>query len=127
MKKYKSFSAFLVALAIGFGAFGAHILNPGLEEKYIRTLSTANLYFLFHSLAMFTIAASWDKKEASILKKSYWILFSGVAFFSGSLYIIVLSNYFSFDLPLLVGPCTPLGGLLLIIGWLSIAYFYFTD
>ena len=127
MKRYKSFSAFLIALAIGIGAFGAHVLNPGLEERYIRTLSTANLYFLFHSLALFTIALNAEKNNVSFLKRSYWILFIGVFFFSGSLYIIVLSNYFDFDLPSIVGPCTPAGGLLLIVGWIYVAYSFFVD
>ena len=120
-------SCFLIATAIGFGAFGAHILNPGLEEKYVRTLSTANLYFLFHGLGLLVLASLMNPTNIAFLKWSYWILVVGIVLFSGSLYAIVLSKFWDFALPDFVGPCTPFGGMLFIIGWLSTSYGFLKD
>jgi len=120
-------SCFLIATAIGLGAFGAHILNPGLEEKYVRTLSTANLYFLFHGLGLFVLASLMNPTNIAFLKWSYWILVVGIVLFSGSLYGIVLSKFWGFALPGFVGPCTPIGGMFFMIGWLSVGYGFLKD
>jgi len=116
-----AFSAFLIALAISMGAFGAHILNPGLEAKYIRTLGTANLYFLFHSFGLFTISLYGNINSNRLIRTAYSIMLMGIVLFSGSLYWIVLSKFAGFALPSFVGPLTPIGGLAFIASWLMIS------
>lgn len=114
--KYITLASILIAISIGIGAFGAHILNPGLEDKYVRTLATANLYFMVMSVALFGIGALI--RRIPELRSPYWLILFGVICFSGSLYIIVLSKFWNTDVPSIVGPITPIGGILMIIGWL---------
>jgi len=114
-KKYLLISTLLIALSITFGAFGAHILNPGLEDKYVRTLSTANQYLMVMSVALFALGILVERIPS--LDKSFYLILAGVIFFSGSLYIIVLCKYYGSDIPGIVGPITPIGGLLMILGW----------
>ena len=123
--KYSGLSALLVAMAIAIGAFGAHVINPGLEEKYIRTMGTANLYFLFHALALIIISSNTEFQSQRRLRMVFTLVLIGIILFSGSLYWIVLCHYCDFVLPSFVGPLTPIGGLCFIAAWLLLAFHYF--
>ncbi len=116
-------SALLIGFSIVLGAFGAHILNPGLEEKYIRTLATANQYFIINSIGLLLISTLDISVRNTRL--AYLLITLGVICFSGSLYGIVLCKYFDHAVPFILGPITPIGGLLLIFGWVTIAFTYF--
>jgi uncharacterized membrane protein YgdD (TMEM256/DUF423 family) len=120
--RYLAFSAFLIALSIAFGAFGAHILNPGLSEKYVNTLGTANQYFMINAVGMLVISTL--NMQSRSLRLVFLTVFLGILLFSGSLYIIVLCKYFNVDVPFIIGPLTPIGGLLLMIGWICLAIHY---
>ncbi len=109
-------AAFLVAGLVGFlgialGAFGAHALKDVLQLHHSRMIwNTAVLYHLIHAPVLLWLAG---RKTVSVLPM---ILFTcGILFFSGSLYALALS-----DISWL-GMITPLGGLLLMAGWLWIA------
>ena len=108
----KKISALLGALAIALGAFGAHALNDRLiETGRLEIWKTASLYHLVHAVLLFLIASlgNW--------KKGPWLLlFSGTLIFSGSLYLLCLTPFNW------LGAITPIGGTLLIIGWLSLAF-----
>lgn len=101
-------SAVLGALAVGLGAFGAHGLETYLTETgRTGTWETAVLYHLVHAavLLLLSLMRPW-RPEA-------WIsLALGLVIFSGSLYILCLSQQ------TWLGAITPIGGLLLIAGWL---------
>lgn len=103
-------SAILGALAIALGAFGAHALEDLLETTdRAGTWQTASLYHLVHSVVLVWLATlrCWDKARAA------WIcIFSGVVIFSGSLYLLCLTQTGW------LGAITPVGGLLMIAGWL---------
>ncbi|MEI9896956.1 MAG: DUF423 domain-containing protein [Chthoniobacter sp.] len=104
---------FRSAAAIGFlgvilGALGAHKLKPALSAHGTADLwETAVLYQLLHVVALLALAAT---DRASRLLAILWI--AGVVCFSGSLYVLSLS-----ELQAYLWPVTPLGGLLFLIGW----------
>lgn len=102
----------LGALSVMIGAFGAHGLRPILTEYgRIETFETAVKYQFYHTLALLAIGiidARWSQKLFSYAAYS---MFIGVIIFSGSLYILCLTNT-----PIL-GAITPFGGVLLIVGW----------
>lgn len=123
-KKYMAISSFLLALSIGLGAFGAHIITPGLDEKYIRTLDTANHYLFVHSVALLVLASIMDSLNSTVIRKIYIGIVLAVILFSGSLYFIVLSNYFSFGVPWYIGILTPIGGTVFIISWVSLGLYF---
>ena len=120
---YTGLAALMVALAIALGAFGAHILNPGLAPKYVGTLGTANQYNLIISIALLFIG--YMTHQYGQLKTPYWIILIGLVFFCGSLYTIVGCKYLDIKIPFIAGPMTPVGGMLMIIGWIWVAKIFY--
>ena len=96
------------ASAVLLGAFGAHALSKFADAKQLSTWATASHYHLLHS-AVLLFAAS-QRKTASC-----YLLASGMAIFSGSLYLLVLTDR------RWLGAITPIGGLLLTAGWAALA------
>jgi uncharacterized membrane protein YgdD (TMEM256/DUF423 family) len=115
-KKYFVISAVLMALAVGLGAFGAHILSSMLSPKALETFKTGVHYHMIHAIGILVttlVAAQWGTD-----KKLLWanrLFLSGIILFSGSLYGLSLTGAKWF------GPITPLGGVSFIAGWLTFA------
>lgn len=106
------------ALAVVFGAFGAHALEPLLVETgRLDTYETAVSYHFYHSLALLMLGALShvypDKKR---LVTSAWFFIAGILIFSGSLYALCLSQI------TWLGAITPLGGLAFILGWVLLFF-----
>ncbi|GAA5510808.1 DUF423 domain-containing protein [Novipirellula caenicola] len=110
------------ALAVLFGAFGAHGLpdflqSRGLDAETIIKRSgqfdVAARYHLVHAVVLLVIAAIPFGSDR-IRRVAAWLMLLGILFFSGSLYLLVALNT-----PWL-GAVTPIGGLLWIAGWLSL-------
>ncbi len=130
--------AILAGLAVVFGAFGAHGLEgrladiygdevktiAGLEVpatyKYLRDFNTAAEYQMYHALGLLAlgIAASQAASVRSSHKVAAWCFVLGIALFSGSLYVLVLTGM------RWLGAITPIGGTLMIIGWVAFAVAY---
>jgi len=102
-------SAIFGALAVVAGAFGAHALAERIPSTSLEVWKTAVLYQFIHVLAILSL-------KAHVRTILYW--FSGILLFSGSLYVLSTSGLHSVNLSWL-GPVTPIGGLLFILGWLS--------
>ena len=108
------------ALSVIFGAFGAHLLKQYLNPEVMSTFQTGVTYQFYHSLALL-ITGILHKRYPSI-----WIQWAGRFFvvgtilFSGSLYLLALLKTIK-DIGLGgFGLLTPLGGLLLISGWICL-------
>jgi uncharacterized membrane protein YgdD (TMEM256/DUF423 family) len=97
-----------------FGAFGAHLLEDLLTPEELANWDTAVRYQLVHALALIAFGLFGERTSG----KDYpgVLLFFGSFFFSASLYALC----FGFA-PKLMGPITPLGGLMMIGGWLGFA------
>ncbi len=99
-------------LGVVFGAFGAHALRARLSAEMLAIWRTAVEYQFYHALALGLIGLLLRQAGASRLLDAAGACFAlGVLIFSGSLYVLALS-----DLRVL-GAITPIGGLLFIIGW----------
>jgi len=104
-------SALLGAAAVLAGAFGAHGLKAILSPEQLLTWKTASSYQLVHAVLLLALSVSvWI--EVRMIRLACAVLLVGVLLFSGSLYYLLLSG--SHQLALL----TPVGGLLLVAGWL---------
>ena len=115
MVNWVKVSAFSGALAVAAGAFGAHGLKNKVDAKMLSAWSTAASYHLIHSVAMLALSAgSLPGVKTGSKGRSLALFATGTALFSGSLYALVLTNVSK------IGAITPLGGLILIAGWLSI-------
>lgn len=111
------------ALSVGLGAFGAHGLEGLVESGKmqaddIRIFETGVRYQFYHSLALLAIGLGYmhlNAKQAINACKSF---LGGMIIFSGSLYLLSVSEAVFGARMSWLGAITPLGGLLYIIGWL---------
>ena len=107
--------AVLAGVAVAIGAFGAHMLRPKLSERMMEVFETGVRYHMFHSLALLFSGWAYTQYESKIFGKAAWAFLGGIVFFSGSLYVLVLSD------TRWLGAITPLGGLLFLTGWMCLA------
>ena len=101
------------ALAVGFGAFGAHGLSAIADPQGVASWDAASGYHLLHSVVLLALALFGMSAGRSVALPA-GLLSVGVLLFSGSIYLLVLTGWSW------LGPVTPLGGLCLIAGWLAL-------
>lgn len=103
-------AAALGATAVLFGAFGAHALRGHLDENATTLWRTANEYHFWHALALLAIAgfAPADDRRWS---SAAGILIAGTVVFCSCLYALALGA------PSWVAGFAPLGGVMLVTGW----------
>ncbi|MBL7662338.1 DUF423 domain-containing protein [bacterium] len=118
MKSQLKISALLLALAVGAGAFGAHALRGMVIADRLAVYEKAVFYQFIHSLGLLFIPLLVKNEFIDLQsgERIYLLLLLGVLIFSGSLYILVLTNT-----PWL-GAITPIGGILLITAWISLGF-----
>lgn len=100
-------------LAVILGAFGAHALKKIVNEEQLRSFETGVKYQMYHALVLLFIGNHFEQPNYLMS----WCFVLGIILFSFSIYGLVLSSAKGKKLRFL-GPVTPLGGLLLIIGWI---------
>lgn len=109
--------AAVLATAIIFGAFGAHALRDKISESSLEVFKTGVLYQFIHGFAILFMAVISMHLPEHKLRSPVIFFVIGILCFSGSLYF--LSTQTITGLPLkFLGPITPIGGLLFILGWL---------
>lgn len=113
------YTAFSGLLAVMLGAFGAHGLKSMIDEKTLHAYNTAVLYHFLHTLVLLALAVWQDNKTTPYFRWSVTLFWAGIFGFSGSLYGIAFSRAGGIDLGWL-GPITPVGGILLMGGWLML-------
>lgn len=109
-------AALLGGLGVAIGAFGAHGLRPMLEAAgRFDTFETAVRYQFYHTLALLGIGVLLlARPELRGLGTTAWLWLGGVVIFSGSLYTLCFTGITK------MGAVAPIGGLLLIAGWISL-------
>lgn len=103
-------------LAVAFGAFGAHGLKERISVSDIEIWKTAVEYHFYHTLALLFLS-TFSRSRSRLINSAYWCFSFGILLFSGSLYLLAVSNLLKFDFAFVLGPMTPVGGLLFILGW----------
>jgi uncharacterized membrane protein YgdD (TMEM256/DUF423 family) len=105
------------ALCVVLGAFAAHGLRGKLSQSLFNAFETGVHYQMMHSLALFGVGlVMLHVGQKTSLSVAAWSFVTGTLLFSGSLYGLAMLQI------KWLGPVTPLGGILLIIGWLALAY-----
>ncbi|PJZ77965.1 DUF423 domain-containing protein [Leptospira neocaledonica] len=114
-------SAILGFLAVALGAFGAHGLKSILTPDLLTIFETGARYHLIHAVVLLVLTLGGKLSESKFRRIGFWLIFSGILIFSGSLYTLSLTGI------RVLGAITPLGGLAFLAGWASIAYSAFFD
>jgi uncharacterized membrane protein YgdD (TMEM256/DUF423 family) len=115
---WTAIGAFLMALAVCLGAFGAHGLKGKIDEYSMTVYEKAVFYHFVHALGILLVALLARTGAISLTGQTRvaWLLAIGIAIFSGSLYALAISGV------RLLGAITPIGGLAFIAGWLLLVY-----
>jgi len=114
-KKIVITGAILIVIAIILGAFGAHALKKHLDINQLNSFETGVRYQMYHGFAFLILGLNTSKFTFDLKWVSSFLLL-GIILFSGSIYGLSLQPILAMKLSFL-GPVTPLGGMLLIIGW----------
>ena len=101
--------------AVAAGAFGAHALKDRLDPAELAAYETAVRYQMFHALALIGVAWVGSLSPSRLAPASAACMMIGVVLFSGSIYGLILLEW------KWLGPVTPLGGLMMMVGWLLLA------
>lgn len=114
---WSAIAAFLLALAVVMGAFGAHALRGRLDPYAISVYEKAVFYHFVHALGILIVAvlARTGTFPLAAQNRVCWCLFIGILLFSGSLYALAISGV------RVLGAVTPLGGIAFIVGWVWLA------
>ena len=113
-------ASILAAVAVAAGAFGAHGLRGRLGEADLAIFETAVRYHLIHAVALLAVAWAMDRWPGGGGSIAAVVILAGILIFSGSLYLLVLTG------PRWLGGITPVGGVLLITGWIVLAWHLLT-
>ena len=116
MKTWLIVGASLAGLAVLLGAFGAHALKSKVSQEDLAIFETGVRYHLYHALGLLIIGAIGFQVSQDIIQMPATLITVGIVIFSGSLYLLVLTNI------RWLGAITPIGGLCFIIGWLLLAF-----
>lgn len=120
-KQRKIWGTLFCGSAVVFGAFGAHLFEQILTSEGLKSYEVGVRFQFFHGLALLFL--SLDNNTFSSKTAPFFII--GTLLFSGSIYGLLLSSTASFlILPKILGPVTPIGGLLLIFGWTNLLIGY---
>jgi uncharacterized membrane protein YgdD (TMEM256/DUF423 family) len=105
--------------AVFLGAFGSHGLKGRITDHELDIWKTAVDYQFYHTLVLLFLSLASGLHEKFIRIASYSFTF-GIILFSGSLYILSLRSISGLEWARYLGPVTPLGGLLFILGWICL-------
>jgi len=111
-------AALLGALAIILGAFGAHAFKKILSAEKLDSFEVGVRYQMYAAITLLVLGLnlSFDYQSEQV---AYYLITAGTFLFSGSIYCLSFAEYWKKNLKFL-GPITPLGGLLMIMGWIAI-------
>lgn len=101
-------------IGVAAGAFGAHLLKSKISIESLNVFEVGVRYQMYHALALMGLAALLGFFPSTWLAVAGWLFIFGSVIFSGSLYILVFSGIRYW------GAVTPIGGLCLLFGWLSL-------
>ena len=108
------YGSILSMLSVILGAFGAHYLKNTLSEYSLSIFQTGVFYQFIHSLGILFIALLSHSLDYINLNLSVWFFILGIFLFSGSLYLLALTDV------KWLGAITPIGGMFFILGWFTL-------
>ena len=103
--------AIIAGLGVAIGAFGAHGLADSVTPERLDVFETGTRYHMYHALALLFVGWAADRFDGRAFSAAGGLFLAGILLFSGSLYLLVLTD------TRWLGVVTPLGGLAFITGW----------
>jgi len=119
--KYITIAAYLGALTVALGAFGAHALKAKLSPDAMEIFETGVKYQFIHLLALLGAGILYRQQQSKNLVWAARLFIIGIVLFSGSLYALSFIITNGNNSLRWVGAITPLGGVSFIAGWIMLA------
>ena len=116
MKTWLIVGAFLAGLAVLLGAFGAHEFKSRVSPEDLEIFKIGVRYHMAHAIGLLLIGAIGFHLNHDLIHIPAYLLTAGIVIFSGSLYLLVLTN------TRWLSAVTPIGGACFIAGWLLLAF-----
>lgn len=116
MKLFLKFASLLGVLGVMFGAFGAHGIKGHVSEQHYSSYRVGIEYLYFHLAPLLYLAT---RNESKNLKISGYLFFIGILFFTGSNLLMTTEEMHHINFHFL-WPITPLGGVLMLLGWVML-------
>lgn len=113
-------ASILAATSIMLGAFGAHALKELITAERLLTFEVGVRYQMYIALSLLVFAICEDRFQFE-MRLVRILMLAGILLFSGSIYLIALSDIWGLNTKIL-GPLTPIGGLCIILGWTVFVY-----
>lgn len=114
MKFFIIVGAINAFISVALGAFGAHALEGKMPEKYIAIWQTATQYQMYHALGLIAIGILMSSSMLGPVSQLNWagyLMLAGIILFSGSLYVLSLTQIG------VLGAITPIGGVAFLASW----------
>jgi uncharacterized membrane protein YgdD (TMEM256/DUF423 family) len=109
-----------VFLGIFLGAFAAHGLSTaGLEQGKIESFKVGVDYLFYSGFGMMIIGGLRERFDF-MMKFHFRMILFGTILFSGSIFILAVAPLIDWELGKFLGPITPIGGTMMILGWFSL-------
>lgn len=108
--------ALLAGLGVMAGAFGSHALRARLAPDMLAVFEIAVRYQLIHALGLMAVAWASTRWPGAAVNAAGWLFIAGIVLFSGSLYLLTVTGTRG------LGIVTPIGGVLMMAGWASLAW-----
>ena len=115
-RTFVALGAVFGGIAVALGAFGAHALRASLSPRDLEIFETGVRYQMYHALALVLVGILWAWRPHASLLTAGWLFVAGITVFSGSLYLLVVTN------TRWLGAVTPLGGVAFILAWGFVAW-----
>ena len=115
-KKILTTGAIFALIAVLLGAFGAHGLEKLVDYKSVESFRAGVRYQMYHAIVLLILGSILVISDTH-KKRIYYFFLLGTILFSGSIYFLVVDEVLGISLAR-IAFITPIGGLLLIIGWI---------
>jgi len=114
-------ASFFGAVAVILGAFGAHGLKSVISTDALSIWAKGVEYQFYHTFALLFLS-TFARFRTKLVDIAYFCFTIGILLFSGSLYLLAAREVLQLGFVNFIGPVTPLGGLLLVAGWMFLFF-----
>jgi uncharacterized membrane protein YgdD (TMEM256/DUF423 family) len=114
-------ASFFGAVAVILGAFGAHGLKNLIAADALSIWAKGVEYQFYHTFALLFLS-TFARFRTKLVDIAYFCFTIGIILFSGSLYLLATREVLQLGFVNFIGPVTPIGGLLLVVGWMFLFF-----